>query len=347
MAIGKKRASKQASVRKSATKKTAARKAAKKTAKSPSATRKAKAMSLHIGLNAVDPRHYSGWSGRLLACEYDANDMATIASSRKMKPATLLTRDATRKNVLTGIRAAANALQRGDFFFLTYSGHGGQVDDVTGEEGDKLDETWCLYDGQLIDDELYLELGRFREGVRIFVLSDSCHSGTVTRGMVRVNPDAGDTGARTKHLPPKVARDTYADNKSFYDELQRDVMKTAGRAPVEEIEEPRPELVVSSRLRAVAVKFKPMLILISGCQDNQTSLDGDRNGAFTEQFLAVWEKGAFTNDYARFHAMIKARMHPSQTPNLFVLGDAAKFLTQRPFDIVPRTTSRRGGDGMR
>ena len=31
------------------------------------------------------------------------------------------------------------------------------------------------------------------------------------------------------------------------------------------------------------------LLLISGCQDNQLSLDGDRNGLFTEQLLAVWD----------------------------------------------------------
>src|SRR5882724_970925 len=30
--------------------------------------------SLHIGLNAVDPKHYSGWDGQLTACEFDAND---------------------------------------------------------------------------------------------------------------------------------------------------------------------------------------------------------------------------------------------------------------------------------
>ena len=29
---------------------------------------------------------------------------------------------------------------------------------MSGEEDDKLDETWCLFDGQLIDDELFLEL---------------------------------------------------------------------------------------------------------------------------------------------------------------------------------------------
>ncbi len=36
-------------------------------------------MSLHIGLNAVDPAHYNGWEGHLNACEYDADDMEGIA----------------------------------------------------------------------------------------------------------------------------------------------------------------------------------------------------------------------------------------------------------------------------
>ena len=36
--------------------------------------------------------------------------------------------------------------------------------DTSGEEVDRQDETWCLWDGQLIDDELYLELSRFAAG---------------------------------------------------------------------------------------------------------------------------------------------------------------------------------------
>ena len=43
-------------------------------------------------------------------------------------------------------------------------------------EPDGFDETGCLYDGELIDDELYAALANFAAGVRIFVLSDSCHS---------------------------------------------------------------------------------------------------------------------------------------------------------------------------
>ena len=295
---------------------------------------KTKAMSLHIGLNLVDPKHYAGWSGPLLACEHDANDMAAIAASRGMMSSMLLTRDGTRANVLKAIRKAAKALQSGDLFFLTYSGHGGQVDDVTSDEDDAIDETWCLFDGQLIDDELYLELSRFRKGVRILVLSDSCHSGTVTRAFLPFG--ATENGQRTKHLPPDIARETYRSHKRFYDTLQQKVQKEGGRERSGAGDIARTELLVNPRLRAVASKFNPMLILISGCQDNQTSMDGDRNGAFTGRLKTVWRNGAFTDDYARFHARIKAGMAPTQTPNLFVLGESATFLKQRPFDVTPR-----------
>lgn len=39
----------------------------------------AKGISLHIGLNSVDPVHYQGWDGKLAACEFDAKDMVALA----------------------------------------------------------------------------------------------------------------------------------------------------------------------------------------------------------------------------------------------------------------------------
>lgn len=72
-----------------------------------SAASKPKAMSLHIGLNAVSPTAYGGRSGELSACEFDANDMAAIAASSGMKSTVLLTKSGTRTKVLSGIRAAA------------------------------------------------------------------------------------------------------------------------------------------------------------------------------------------------------------------------------------------------
>ena len=302
------------------------------TKKSPSSSSTAKAISLHIGLNAVNPTAYGGWDGPLAACEFDAKDMVAIAQSRGMKPTLLLTKKATRAHVLAAMRTAAKRLRKGDLFFLTYSGHGGQVPDATGEEADKQDETWCLYDGQLIDDELYFELSRFAAGVRILVLSDSCHSGTVTRAMPP-QLDGNLTMGRSKMMPLAVGIRTYREHQAFYDKLQRDVAEAAGESSAPDPDSILAHIAVSTRLTAIAKQFKPAVILISGCQDNQTSMDGDHNGAFTEQLLKVWNHGTYRGNYAKFHAAIKTGLPASQTPNLFTLGAAARFAQQQPFNV--------------
>lgn len=296
-------------------------------------TAKPKALSLHIGLNAVSPAAYGGWSGELAACEFDAKDMAAIAKSQGMKSTVLLTKQGTRAKMLAAMRKAAKQLKKGDLFFLTYSGHGGQVPDVTGEEIDKQDETWCLYDGQLIDDELYFELSGFAAGVRILVLSDSCHSGTVTRAVPPPVDRTQVAAVRSKMMPPAVAMRTYREHQAFYNKLQHDVAKAAGKASAADPDTVLAQLAVSPRLTAIAKKFSAAAILISGCQDNQTSMDGEHNGAFTEQVLKAWNHGSYRGNYAKFHAAVKAGLPASQSPNLFTLGAAARFLRQQPFSV--------------
>ena len=309
--------------------KTAARSTGKESSGGKS-TGKAKGLSLHIGLNGVSGAAYGGWDGPLAACEFDANDMAAIAKQQGMKSTVLLTKKATRGATLAAMRAAAKTLTSGDFFFVSYSGHGGQVPDVNGDEADKKDETWCLYDGQLIDDELYAELGKFKAGVRILVLSDSCHSGTVTREAIF--PPTTIPSQRPKNMPDAVAMRTYREHQDFYDKLQKDVARNAGK-PVVDPDNALAQLAVSGRLSAIAANFAASLILISGCQDNQTSMDGEHNGAFTEQLLKVWSQGGFQGNYGNFHARIRARMPATQSPNLFALGSAGAFLAQKPFSV--------------
>jgi len=60
-----------------------------------------------------------------------------------------------------------------------------------------MDETWVLYDRQLVDDELYKIWSKFKPGVRILVLSDSCHSGTVPRDI----PAFLGNGPRPRAMP--------------------------------------------------------------------------------------------------------------------------------------------------
>ena len=310
--------------------------AGRKATRPASKPRGFRGLSVHVGLNSVDPKHYAGWSGDLVACEFDANDMAALARAQNIKPTVLLTRRATRANVLKAVRAAAKTLGEGDLLFISYSGHGGQMPDVSGDEPDKKDETWCLYDGELIDDEVFNELANFAEDVRIIVLSDSCHSGSVVRARV---PETIAGQGRSKMMPPSVAMRTYTQNKDFYDKLQKKVADDASRASRNV--DPDAALAQlhatgSARLTGIAGKVKASVILISGCQDNQTSLDGDQNGAFTEQLLRVWNEGRFDPEhgtYVKFHATIKAGMPSTQTPNFFTLGRVATFSKQRPFSI--------------
>jgi hypothetical protein len=102
---------------------------------------------------------------------------------------------------------------------------------------------------------------------------------------------------------------TYQQHKAFYDAIQ------AGK--------PGEKGKVAATVR-----------LISGCQDNQTSLDGAFNGLFTATLLRVWRGGAFRGDYARFHRAVVNRMPPNQTPKHTVIGQpSAEYDAERPFTI--------------
>lgn len=97
----------------------------------------------HIGLNAVDSRHYGGWSDELNACEADVEDMAAIADTKGYAVTTLMTKAATRQRVRAEILKAARALDAGGILPLSYSGHGGQLPNRSRDEPDAQDETWC------------------------------------------------------------------------------------------------------------------------------------------------------------------------------------------------------------
>jgi|GraSoiStandDraft_4_1057263.scaffolds.fasta_scaffold205689_2 hypothetical protein len=283
-----------------------------------------KGISLHIGLNSVDSLHYQGWSGPLNACEADADDMADLAGHQGFASTKLLTNKATRDAVLLEIANAAKQLKSGDMFFLTYSGHGGQAPDLNGDEDDGKDETWCLYDGELIDDELYSSWGAFKSGVRILLLSDSCHSGTVSKAMhYSTKARSGLTPAEApvpvyRAMPDEVALRVYQNNKQFYDAIlkRRDLAKALGGV-------------------------KASVLLISGCQDNQLSRDGTFNGLFTGTLKTVWNGGTFDGSYRAFHKAIGAKMPPDQTPKLSMVGaNNPAYVGQGPFTVDPPKSGR-------
>lgn len=253
-------------------------------------------ISLHIGINVLDPAHYDGWSGPLVACEADAEAMFQIASSKGFKAEKLLTQAATREAVTDRIKAAAATLKANDIFFLSYAGHGGQVVDITGDEADFADETWCLYNGQLLDDELHHFWSFFAEGVRVLVISDSCHSGTVTRDdEAKALTAENEEGVKFRFMPRERAASTYRTNRTFYDDVQKTL--------------PNPPHEVKASVR-----------LIAGCQDKQLALDGPFNGLFTSNLIRAWNEGKFKGSYADFHSQILRNMPSKQQPNHFFFG---------------------------
>ncbi|GGT71728.1 caspase family protein [Streptomyces lateritius] len=274
-------------------------------------------LSIHAGLDTVDPARYDGWDGALVACENDARDMARIARSAGFSETVLLTADATVDNLTAALREAAAKLVPDDILLLTYSGHGGQVPDVTGsdEEPDALDETLVLYDRQFLDDELHRELRGFAEGVRIAVLLDCCHSGS---GIELPGAPLPETGIRMMPVPRQQR--IYERDRGFFEELQRSLQEAA-----EEAAGPFGEARAAREASA---------ILISACQDNQLASDGPVNGAFTGALLDVWQEGAFRGGYRSFHRAIQRRLPATQSPNLHLTGSpAGTFLRQRPFTI--------------
>jgi hypothetical protein len=280
----------------------------------------ARGISFHVGLNAVDPNHYGGWDGALTACEFDANDMESLARSRGFETSKLLTADASSSAIIQGIESAAGELEAGDIYFLTYSGHGGQVPDTNGEgETDSSDETWLAYDRQIVDDELYELWAKFKPGVRIVVLSDSCHSGTVNRDITAPVPDpvataeeAAKQSPRFRALPRDKMIETYEANADLYDGIQGRVASST-----------------SSESEVGAT-----VLLISGCQDEQLSRDGFKNGAFTGKLLEVWDDGAWEGKYSSFHEAIRSQMPDDQQPNYNPVGASnSAFEEQDPFTV--------------
>jgi len=151
--------------------------------------------------------------------------------------------------------------------------------------------------------------------VRIVMLSDSCHSGSVAKGLYYQAVTLTRTGAdgvRFRTMPPEIEQRTYRANRAFYDRILK-----------------------NPALKDSRDKVKASVLLISGCQDNQLSSDGNFNGLFTAHLLTVWNDGKFKGSYRKFHQAIVKQMPPDQTPNYYRVGSAdSKFDALRPFTLA-------------
>ena len=214
--------------------------------------------ALCIGIN-----DYPGVQNDLSGCVNDANDWTKELQNRGFTVRQMLDRQATKTAMVEEIRRLIGDAQSGDCAVLQYSGHGSWIPDRDGDEPDGRDEVLCPSDvgknSVLTDDELYDLFAARRAGVQLLFLSDSCFSGTVSKAIRMVHRGA-----------TKMPKPRFLDPRTFLPPEQADIAMRISRGPVTS---PRPH----------------QGLLISGCQDNQTSADAwfdDRaNGAFS--FFAI------------------------------------------------------------
>jgi hypothetical protein len=159
------------------------------------------AMKYLVGIGIND---YRGKSNDLRGCVNDCNDWAKELSTHHnfSDPTILLDNQATIRNVKRAWTDTINKAKSGDVIVFTFSGHGTSVEDISGDENDKRDEAICLYDGLLVDDTIRKIFSNKKEGVKLIFISDSCHSGTVSRSFISTLSDT-DYYSKPRYLPPE------------------------------------------------------------------------------------------------------------------------------------------------
>ncbi|MDP9071381.1 MAG: caspase family protein [Actinomycetota bacterium] len=186
----------------------------------------------------------------LKGCVNDAKSWAGLLTKHydfaRRDVTVLLDSDATYDRILAELKALLAGAAAGDVLVFTNSSHGTYLADTGGEEADRYDEAMCPWDCKkqlLTDDELRELFAGLKRGVRLAVISDSCHSGSVTRAAL---PGFTPDERRVRFLHPR--------------KLRKPVIEEVRRAA-------RP------RRREVYAESEMNELLLSGCRDDQYSYD--------------------------------------------------------------------------
>jgi len=312
----------------------------------------AKGISLHIGINEVDAAGYPlnpvrtgrkyvvlsddyhpvsfdcdfkiGWKGPLSSCELDAVNMQKLAKRQKFSAKILKTKRATSENVIKEVRSAAKKLKAGDTFLVSYSGHGSQVEDLSGDEADGEDETWCLYDRMFLDDEQRELYAEFARGVNIVVMSDCCHSGSSTRSGRSSRPEVtdDDEDGERREMEERTASAIYRARKKDYDTIQRN------------LKNPPP-------------KLKASRIMFSACQDYETAMGYKNGGVFTVALLKVWDGGKFKGSYRDLAKQIRDKLQRDYNAKVDKKGgDASSVFLQVPNFVQIKGSSKKALENL-
>ncbi len=266
----------------------------------------AKKIALCIGIN-----DYPGTDSDLSGCVNDANDWGAALKKRGFTVSTLLDSAATGKAMRTKIAALIGSAASGDLVVIQCSGHGSFVPDEDGDEPDGTDECLCPHDvrskGPITDDELSELFAARTHGVRVVLLSDSCHSGTVAKFAPITTPPT----VKSKSPPQRKVR--FMPPAVFLSTREASAMGIRSR-------------------RAASPPGRHHALLISGCQDTEYSYDawfnGRPNGAFTFVALRELAKLAASAKYTDWFQAIRkglpSQQYP-QAPNLYGTSSMKKW----------------------
>jgi len=256
--------------------------------------------ALCIGIN-----NYPGTHMDLQGCVNDAQDWAATLKTRGFTINMLLDGDATKAAMVQSMTSLVSGAASGDSLVITYSGHGTYQPDTDGDEIDGLDEALCPYDLQtkgsaLVDDEIRTIFGARKPGVRLVLISDSCHSGTVNRA-APADPDA--EGPRPRFMPMGNWLPEEKLPLARMGKLASLIPPSAGPSPF---------------TKALSKQLGDLLM--SGCKEgpNNYSYDakiaGRYNGAFTYYALKALKALPGTATYADWHKAIAAYLPSASYP---------------------------------
>jgi hypothetical protein len=232
-----------------------------------------------------------GWAG-LLSEHYDfaRSDITIITDER-----------ATKKNMLKCVKDLLAGARYGDVLVFTNSSHGSYIPDTSDDEKDRYDEVICPYDirdNPLVDDELREVLDGIPRGVRMTVISDSCHSGNVTRVLpseilpgLRFSDDR-----RPRFLSPLYWAGTSTRRRSSRRGRGATPRRRQGGALL-------PDALSATPIKRETHPQSSMKhVLLSGCEDTEVSYDaligGVYHGAMTYHALKAIQKANYRITYA-------------------------------------------------
>jgi hypothetical protein len=268
--------------------------------------------ALCIGIN-----NYPGTHMDLQGCVNDAEDWSAELTARGFTVTRLIDSKATKMAMSKAFKTIVSGAKKGDSVVITFSGHGTYVPDLNGDEVDGLDEALCPFDLQtggaaFLDDEIHEIFASRAPGVRLVLISDCCHSGTVTRAAAD-DADADDV-PRARFMP--------MGNWLPAAKLPRG----ASGAPLATV----PAASGSSAF-SKALSRSSGDLLLSGCKEGPNNFSYDARiggrpcGAFTYFALKALKSLKAGASYADWHAAITPANLPSasypQSPQ--IVGSAA------------------------